>query len=92
MGHDQVFKGVLRRFLRDFLELFFPEFAARLDFESVQFSDKGLFKGFPDGLPREPDVVARVKTWEGIRSARQGGRTRSVNARDEISSFRRSAE
>ncbi len=65
MGHDQVFKGVLRRFLRDFLELFFPEFAARLDFESLQFEDKELFKGFPDGLRREPDVVARVRTWEG---------------------------
>jgi len=65
MGHDQIFKGVLRRFFQDFLELFFPEFAARLDFESLEFPDKGLFKGFPDGVPREPDVVARVRTWEG---------------------------
>ena len=65
MGHDQVFKGVLRRFLREFLDLFFPDFAARLDFESLQFPDKGLFKGFPDGAPREPDVVARVRTREG---------------------------
>ncbi len=65
MGHDQVFKGILRRFFRDFLELFFPEFAARLDFESLEFQDKELFKGFPDGERREPDIVARVRTREG---------------------------
>ena len=65
MGHDQVFKGILRRFLRNFLELFFPEFAARLGFESLEFPDEELFKGFPDGVPRTPDVVARVRTWEG---------------------------
>jgi hypothetical protein len=65
MGHDQVFKGILRRFFRDFLELFFPELAARLDFEYLEFPDKELFKGFPDGVSREPDVVARVRTREG---------------------------
>ena len=65
MGHDQVFKGILRRFFPDFLELFFPEFAARLDFESLEFPDKELFKGFPDGVPRRPDVVAQVRTWQG---------------------------
>jgi hypothetical protein len=65
MGHDQLFKGVLRRFLREFLELFFPEVAARLDFHSLEFPDKELFKGFPNGAPREPDVVARVRAREG---------------------------
>ena len=65
MGHDQVFKGILRRFLKDFLELFFPEFSARLDFESLHFQDRELFKGFPDGKRREPDVVALVRTREG---------------------------
>ena len=59
------YKGILRRFFRDFLELFFPEFAGRLDFESLEFQDKELFKGFPDGRRREPDVVARIRTWEG---------------------------
>ncbi len=55
----------MRRFFRDFLELFFPEFAAHLDFESLEFQDKELFKGFPDGVRREPDIVARVRTREG---------------------------
>ncbi len=65
MGHDQVFKGVLRRFLREFLELFFGDFAARLEFESLELPDKDLFKGFPDGVPRKPDLVARIRTREG---------------------------
>lgn len=65
MGHDQLFKTILRSFLREFLELFFPAYAARLDFDSVEFPNKELFKGFPDGRRREPDVVARVRTSKG---------------------------
>jgi hypothetical protein len=65
MGHDQLFKGLLRRFLKEFLELFFPDFSARLRFESLEFPDKELFKGFPDGAPREPDLVARIRSREG---------------------------
>ena len=65
MGHDQLFKSILRSLFREFLELFFPDYAARLDFASVEFSDKELFKGFPDGQRREPDVVAQVRTLEG---------------------------
>jgi hypothetical protein len=65
MGHDQLFKEVLRTFLREFLELFFPEVAARLDFSSLRFPNKELFKGFPDGRLREPDVVAEIRSRDG---------------------------
>ena len=65
MGHDQLFKGILRHFFREFLELFFPDFAARLNFDAVEFKEAELFKGFPDGVSRQPDVVARVRTREG---------------------------
>jgi hypothetical protein len=65
MGYDQVFKGILRRFFRDFMELFFPDAAAALDFDSVELPDKELFKGFPDGVERRPDFVVRVRTREG---------------------------
>ena len=40
MGHDQLFKEFLREFFQDFLELFYPETAARLDFETLRFLDK----------------------------------------------------
>lgn len=65
MGHDQLFKSILRSFFREFLDLFFPDHAAGLDFDSVRFSDKELFKGFPDGQRREPDVVAQVRARGG---------------------------
>jgi hypothetical protein len=65
MGHDQLFKAILRSFFREFLELFFPDYAARLDFTRVAFSDKEVFKGFPDGQRREPDLVTHVRTLSG---------------------------
>jgi len=34
LGHDQLFKTILEALLRDFLELFFPKEAARLDFDT----------------------------------------------------------
>ena len=53
MRHDQLFKKLLEKFLRDFLELFFPDVAARLDFGIVQFLDKELPMDFPRGTTRE---------------------------------------
>ncbi len=65
MGHDQLFKAVLEKFLKDFLELFFPDVAERLDYETVQFLDKELPMDFPRGTTREVDVVARLETHQG---------------------------
>jgi Putative transposase, YhgA-like len=65
MGHDQLFKSILKKCLRDFLELFFPEVAARLDFETMQPMGKEVFTGFPEGNRREVDFLARVNTHQG---------------------------
>ncbi len=65
MGYDQLFKTILERLLRDFLELFFPETAARLDFETLRFVDKEVFANVPEGKVREADVVAKFQTHEG---------------------------
>jgi hypothetical protein len=65
MGHDQLFKAVLEKFFRDFLELFFPKVAKRLDFRTLVFLDKELFADLPQGPTREADVVARLETHEG---------------------------
>ncbi len=65
MGADQLFKEVLRDFLKEFVELFLPEAAARLDFGALRFPNRELFKGFPEGQRREPDVVAELRTLEG---------------------------
>lgn len=65
MGHDQLFKAVLEKLLQAFLELFFPEVAARLDFQTLRFVDKEVFANVPEGAAREADVVARVESLEG---------------------------
>jgi len=67
VGHDQLFKTILEGLLRDFLELFFPEAAARLDFETLRFLGKEVFANVPEGEVREADVVARLETRDGER-------------------------
>jgi len=65
MGHDQLFKAVFQAFFRDFLQLFYPNVAEHLDFETLRFIDKEVFPDFPEGYPQEADIVAEVQTHEG---------------------------
>src|SRR4051812_40936414 len=65
MSHDQLFKELLQAFFREFMELFFPNVAARLDFSRVTFLDKEMFTDLPRGDQREADLVAQVYTLEG---------------------------
>jgi len=65
MRNDQLFKELLQIFFREFMELFFPSVAARLDFSRVTFLDKETFTDISQGEQREADVVARAHTLEG---------------------------
>jgi predicted transposase YdaD len=64
MPHDQLFKELLRAFLREFMQLFFPEVAARLDWEQVTFPNVELFTDVPEGSVRRADMVALVPTLD----------------------------
>ncbi len=66
-SYNQLFKDLLRAFFRDFMELFFPNVAARLDFSSVTFLDKEVFTDVPKGRERRLDLVAQVPTHDGKR-------------------------
>jgi len=48
-------------FFREFLELFFPELAASIDPDSVEFLDKELFTDVTQGERHEADLVARAR-------------------------------
>ncbi len=64
MGQDQLLT-ILKELLQDFLELFFPDSAARFDFENLRFVDKEVFANVPEGKVRQADVVARLETRDG---------------------------
>lgn len=55
--HDRLFKELLYRFLPDFMWIFFPNEAERLNFATLRFLDKEL---------RITDIVAEIETWEGV--------------------------
>src|SRR2546421_12532373 len=65
IGHDQLFKQVLEAFFPDFLRLFDPETAARLDLTTVTFRNPEVFIDLPQGERRTADVVAEVRSLEG---------------------------
>lgn len=63
--HDRLFKELLYRFLPDFLGIFFPAEAERLNFATLRFLDKQLILNFSGQELRITDLVAEVETWEG---------------------------
>lgn len=64
--HDRLFKELLYRFLPDFLWIFFPNEAERLNFATLRFLDKELIVNFAGQELRITDIVAEVETWDGI--------------------------
>ena len=60
MDHDQRFKYMLRVFFPDFMLLFFPDFAARLVLEAVEWMEQELFLDPPAGKKRVLDLVEKV--------------------------------
>jgi hypothetical protein len=63
--HDRIFKEFLERFLSDFMRIFFPTEAARLDFSTTNFLRQELVITLPGQVLRITDVVAEVKTLDG---------------------------
>ena len=63
--HDRIFKEFLERFLPDFIRIFFPTEAARLDFSTTNFLRQELVITLPGQVLRITDVVAEVKTLDG---------------------------
>src|SRR5262245_37956359 len=59
--HDPRFKRLLQEFFPEFVALFFPEHAARLDFSSLSWLDKELLADLPPGDVVVADLVARLR-------------------------------
>jgi predicted transposase YdaD len=61
ISHDRLFKELLSTFFMDFLELFFPLFAADIDRDSLVFMDKEVFTDVTHGEKHEADLVVKVR-------------------------------
>jgi hypothetical protein len=92
--HDQRFKQLLQEFFPEFLKLFFPERAERLDLSEVEWMDKEVFPDPSQGDVYHMDLVARLR-----RRAPPGGLLGpadlltlihvEVESRDAVATFRR---
>ena len=74
MEHDPFFKGLLKSFFGEFLRLFYPAQASRLNLSRVRFLDKEEFTDVLRGRAwqgqlagRRLDLVAEVRTRAGAR-------------------------
>src|SRR5262249_25504748 len=64
--HDQRFKEMLREFIAQFFELFFPEWAARFDFTRIEWLMQEVFTDPPTGKRLFLDLVAKLPVREEI--------------------------
>src|SRR5262245_58525874 len=60
--HDQRFTKLLKEFLPEFFQGFFPQRAAGLDFDGLEWLDKEVFTDPPGGDVFILDLVARLRT------------------------------
>ncbi|WP_203248492.1 RpnC/YadD family protein [Sporosarcina beigongshangi] len=59
--HDQIFKELINNFFAEFLDVFFPEVHAGLDFESVKPLSEELYTDLIKGENRRVDIVIEAK-------------------------------
>jgi len=58
--HDRLFKELIQTFFQEFIEAFFPEVYANIDFSSVTFLDQEVFTDILKGEKRRIDILAEV--------------------------------
>ncbi|MHC5539899.1 DUF4351 domain-containing protein [Singulisphaera rosea] len=66
VDHDQRFKSLLKTFFAEFFETFFPVWADRFDFSSVDWLEQEVFTDPPRGERRSLDLVARMSLHPGV--------------------------
>ena len=72
MDHDQRFKNLIKVFFKEFLLLFFKEWAARLDVGAVEWLDKEVFPEPPEGPRSMLDLVGKLPTRQVAHGQRPG--------------------
>lgn len=76
LDYDQKLKLLVVLFFREFLELFFPQFAAEIDWtRPLEFLDKELQTIVPKAARKTVDVLVKAHTRRAVEA---GGHTRGV--------------
>jgi hypothetical protein len=60
-SHDHLFKEVLGQFFSEFIDLFFPDIAAFLDRDSIQFEPLEVFPDLLKGKANTTDLIVKAK-------------------------------
>ena len=60
MDHDQFFKLMMRLFLRDFFEVFYPEWLGRFRFEEAEWIEQEIFPNPPRGEKLVVDILVKM--------------------------------
>ncbi|KGB29108.1 Rpn family recombination-promoting nuclease/putative transposase [Heyndrickxia coagulans] len=59
--HDRFFKELIQNFFQEFMEAFFPDVSADLDYRRVRFLSQEQFTDFPGGEQKRVDILAETK-------------------------------
>ena len=65
IDHDQIFKTLLKEFFAEFMQLFLPEIAEKIDFSKVEFLEKEFFTDINAGRKKLLDLVIKVQLLNG---------------------------
>src|SRR5262245_42613342 len=65
LDHDQRLKVLLKEFFEAFFLAFFPDWAQRFEFTTIDWLDQELFLAPPQGQKRQLDLVARLHLKPG---------------------------
>ena len=61
IDHDRLFKELLSTFFIDFLDLFLPQVASKIDRNSIQLLPQEVFNDVTSGEKKEIDLLAKVR-------------------------------
>ena len=76
--HDQRFKALLREYLPEFFDCFFPNRGNQFDFTGTEWLEQEAFLDPPGGEKRILDVVAKVPTRVPVPDPSGRGASHSV--------------
>jgi|GEM_PF-124786 len=78
MGHDRLYKELLRHFFKSFMELFFPSISGAIDYSHVKFLSEEVFSDVVRGTTGRVDILIETLLIEEERSLRPSKKRRGL--------------